>query len=152
MIAGAAPKAGERQCWSKASSLQHPAEGLGRMSPPLSAPSVTVVIPVMNEAKDLPRLFDRTTHGLRVLGVVFSERFRCIGALPIDIRPRYVVPPARALPSDVIHVRPTHSDPLAIRSHVAVESPAMRPRAPLDLIHSTSNAARVTTRARESLS
>ena len=27
---------------SKASSLQRPAEGLGRMSPPLSAPSVTV--------------------------------------------------------------------------------------------------------------
>jgi len=82
------------------------------MSPPLSAPVVTVVIPVMNEAKDLPRLFDRMTDGLRVPGVVLSGCFRCIGALPIDIRPR----------------------------------------APLDLIHSTSIAARVTTRACESLS
>jgi hypothetical protein len=111
---------------SRASSLLHPAEGLGRMSPPLSAPSVTV-IPVRHEAK----------------------RVRSIGALPIDTQPRYVVPPARALPSDVIHVRPTHCDPVPIRGHVAAESPAMRPPAPPDLIHSTSNAARVTTRARK---
>lgn len=111
-----------------------------------------MVIPVINEAKDLPRLLDRMTDGLRVPGVVLSGRFGCIGELPIDIRPRYVVPPARALLSHVIHVRPTHFDPLATRSHVAVESPAMRSRALLDLIHSTSNAARVTTRARQSLS
>ena len=116
------------------------------MSPSRSAPSVTVVIPVMNEAKDLPRLLDRVTEGLRGPGVVLSGRFGCIGELPIDIRPRYVVPPAGALLSHVIHARPTHSDPLTMRSHVAVESPAMRSRPPLDLIHSTSNAARVTTR------
>ena len=118
------------------------------MSPPLSAPSVTVVNPVMNEANDLPRLFDRMTDGLRVLGVVLSGPFRCLGAPPVDTHPRYVVPPACALPSDAIHVRPTQFDSLAMRGHVAVESPAMRPRAPLDLIHSTSNAARVITRAR----
>jgi hypothetical protein len=69
---------------SKTSSLQRPAEDLGRVNRPLSAPSVTLVIPVM--------------------------------------------------------------------SHVAAGSPAMRPRAPLDLVHSTSNAARATTRAREFLS
>lgn len=85
MIAESAPKAGEPMLVSKASSLQGPAEGLGRTSPPLSAPSVT--------DGEGPRIGD----GFEI--------------------------------------------------ETIIESPAMRPRAPLDLIHSTSKAARVTTRA-----
>jgi hypothetical protein len=101
--AGAAPKGAKHNAGVESLIVATPAEGLGRMSPPLSTPSVTVVIPVMNEANK------------------------------------------------------THSDPVAMnpvpmRSEVAVDSAAMRPRAPLDLIHSTSNAARVTTRARSFLS
>lgn len=75
----------------EASSLQHQAEGLGRVSGPLSALSVSVVIPVMNEAKNLPRRFDRMTDGVPVPGVVPSGRFRSIGTVPVDSQPRNVV-------------------------------------------------------------
>jgi glycosyltransferase involved in cell wall biosynthesis len=92
------------------------------------------------------------TDGLRVLGVVLSERFRSAGTPRVDDQPRYVIPALHALQDDGFHVRRTHTDPVPIRSNAALESPPMRPRAPLDPIHSTSNAARVTTRAREFLS
>jgi hypothetical protein len=72
----------------EASSLQHPAEGLGRVSPPLSVVlSVSVVIPVMNDAKNLPRRFDRMKDGAPVPRVVPSERFRSISAVPVNPRP-----------------------------------------------------------------
>jgi glycosyltransferase involved in cell wall biosynthesis len=55
---------------SKASALQHPAEGLGRMSLPETAPSVSVVIPVRNEAKNLPWLFGRMPLGVSQVVIV----------------------------------------------------------------------------------
>jgi glycosyltransferase involved in cell wall biosynthesis len=55
---------------SRASSLQHPAEGLGRMSLPETAPPVSVVIPVRNEAKNLPWLFARMPLGVAQVVIV----------------------------------------------------------------------------------
>ena len=55
---------------STAPLLQHPAEGLGRMSLPAAAPSVSVVIPVMNESKNLPWLFARMPRGVSQILIV----------------------------------------------------------------------------------
>jgi len=55
---------------STAPLLQHPAEGLGRMSLPTVAPTVSVVIPVMNEAKNLPWLFGRMPMGVSQVVIV----------------------------------------------------------------------------------
>ena len=106
--AGAAPKAGKDECWSKASSLQHPAEGLGRMSPRLGSIGHCGHSRESMKRKTLPRLLDRMTDGLRVPGVVLSGRFGCIGELPIDIRPRYVGP-ARSRPPQSRHPRPAYA-------------------------------------------
>jgi len=50
--------------------LQHPAEGLGRMRLPSAAPTVSVVIPMMNEAKNLPWLSGRMPLGVAQIVIV----------------------------------------------------------------------------------
>jgi glycosyltransferase involved in cell wall biosynthesis len=55
---------------SRASLLQHPAEGMGRMTLPPDAPSVSVIIPMRNEAKNLPWLFGRMPEGVDEIVIV----------------------------------------------------------------------------------